>query len=108
FAVLAIPVIVAAGTLYFTQQITLQQVQLSISANEKQHQTDIQIAQDQQREAALETYISDMQNLLLNEHLRESKRGDEVRVVARARTLTALAQIDSTRKGTLLRFLYES
>ena len=51
FAVLAIPIIVATGTLYLTQQITFQQTQLSLTASEKQHQTDLQIAQDQQRES---------------------------------------------------------
>src|SRR5438270_9919177 len=42
FAVLALPVIIAVGTLYYTQQITLQQTQ----ATEQQHQTDLQIAED--------------------------------------------------------------
>ena len=48
FGVLAIPFVVAAGTLFFTQQITQQQALLSDAANRQQHQTDIQIGQDQQ------------------------------------------------------------
>src|SRR5207248_2733136 len=39
FAVLAIPIIVAAGTLYFTQQITLQQALLNNATSEKQYNT---------------------------------------------------------------------
>lgn len=103
--VLLIPFVVTVIGLYATQQITQQQAQLS----EKQHQTDLQIATDQQREAELETYISNMQDLLLNHHLRESKLGDEVRAVAQARTLTTLSELDSNRKGgALIGFLYES
>jgi hypothetical protein len=52
--VLAIPFVVTVLGLYFTQQITLQQAQLG----EKQHQTDLQIAADQQRETTLQTYLS--------------------------------------------------
>lgn len=104
FAVLALPIIVAAGTLYFTQQITLQQAQ----ASEKQHQTDIEIAMDQQRESVLETYLDRMSDLLLNYKLHVSKSGDEVRNVARDRTLTALRELDPDRKGIMLRFLYHA
>lgn len=108
FAVLAIPIIVAAGTLYFTQQITFQQAQLSIIANEKQHQSDTLIAQDQQQEAALQTYLDRMSDLLLNQNLRSSKPGDEVRIVARSRTLTVLSQLNAARKSAVITFLYEA
>jgi Pentapeptide repeats (9 copies) len=40
--------------------------------------------------------------------LRHSKEGDEVRTLARARTLTVLTRLDGVRKGSVLRFLYES
>jgi uncharacterized protein YjbI with pentapeptide repeats len=108
FAVLAIPIIVAAGTLYLTQQITFQQTQLSLTASEKQHQTDLQIAQDQQREADLQGYLDRMSDLLLNSHLRESHPEDEVSTVARARTLTVLQRLDPGRKTTVVQFLYEA
>jgi hypothetical protein len=104
----AIPFVVTVIGLYATQQITQQQAQLSNAATEKQHQTDIQIATDQQQEVTLQTYLDRMSNLLLTNHLHESKPGDEVRNVARAITLTALQNLNSLRKGILLRFLYES
>ena len=68
----------------------------------------VQIATDQQREMTLRTYVDNMQDLLLNHKLLESKSGDEVQVVARARTLSALGELDSKRKGALLKFLYEA
>ena len=103
--VLAIPIAVAFGTLL----ISLQQTQSSQQASERQHQTDIQIANDQQQEATLQTYLDNMSNLLLNHQLLESKNpGDEVRVVARSWTLTTLRRLDPTRKQVVLKFLYEA
>jgi uncharacterized protein YjbI with pentapeptide repeats len=114
FGVLAIPIVVAAGTLYLTQQ----QVQLSVSASNQQHQTDIQIAQDQQHATILQTYIDNIQDLLLNHNLlgdspKPKNDADkvtiqEVQELARARTLTALQGLDPHRKGTLVQFLYEA
>jgi uncharacterized protein YjbI with pentapeptide repeats len=49
-----------------------------------------------------------MSHLLLEKGLRASQEGDEVRMVARARTLTVLARLDPDRKGSVLRFLYET
>jgi uncharacterized protein YjbI with pentapeptide repeats len=51
-----------------------------------------------------------MSQLLLNKDspLRQSKKDDEVRTLARARTLTILSRLDGTRKGIVLRFLHEA
>ena len=49
-----------------------------------------------------------MTELLLKEGLRTSKSEDEVRSIARTRTLSTLRTLDGTRKGLLLRFLEES
>jgi uncharacterized protein YjbI with pentapeptide repeats len=107
--VLAIPAAVGFGTLWFTTQQN--------KARDAENEND-------QREAALQEYIDKMSELLLKENLRgniltfsvdskflkggELKSGDEVRTVARARTLTALSRLDSRRKSNLLQFLYES
>ena len=103
--VLAIPIAVAFGTL----MISLQQTQSSQQASERQHQTDIQIANDQQQESTLQTYLDRMSDLLLNHQLLASKHaGDEVQDVARIWTLTTLRRLDSTRKQVVLKFLYEA
>lgn len=103
-AALAIPVAVAAGTLWFTAA----QGQVGERASAQQHQTDLQIATDQQQETALQNYLDRMSDLLLNDNLRTSKPGDEVREVARARTLTVLSQLSGTRKSKVVHFLYEA
>ncbi len=70
--------------------------------------TEREIASDRQREDALQAYINNMSALLLEKNLRKSGEGDEVRNVARVRTLTVLPRLDKNRKATVLLFLHES
>jgi uncharacterized protein YjbI with pentapeptide repeats len=90
---LAIPIAIAVGTSWFSYQ---------------QNQTSLQIAQDQQQEATLQSYFDQIATLLLADNLQGSKASDVVREVARARTLTAVRRLDTTRKALLLQFLFES
>jgi uncharacterized protein YjbI with pentapeptide repeats len=46
--------------------------------------------------------------LLLDEGLRSSGEKDEVRMVARARTSSAISRFDATRNQTVIRFLQEA
>ena len=68
----------------------------------------MQIAEDQQQEAALQAYFDKMSELLLEKRLRESEQNAEVRNIARARTLTVLRRLDAERNRSLLQFLSES
>src|SRR6266568_312496 len=71
-------------------------------------QTERDIAEDNQREVALQAYINEMSELLLDKNLRESTVTDEVRIIARVRTLTVLPRLDGKRKRNLLLFLYDA
>lgn len=66
------------------------------------------IAKQNQREAAFQAYLDRMKELLIVRGLRTSLEIDEVRPVARALTLAVLRELDGERKGSLVRFLYES
>jgi uncharacterized protein YjbI with pentapeptide repeats/MoxR-like ATPase len=66
------------------------------------------ILRDNQREAALQSYLDQMSELLLEKRLRDSSPHDESRNIARVRTLTVLRRLDAGRKGSVLQFLYES
>ncbi len=90
---LIIPVVLAIGGYFFN---------LTVSRNERE------IALDNQREDALQQYIDKMSELLLNKNLRESQPENEVRKIARVRTLTILPRLDANRKRSVLQFLYES
>src|SRR5690606_34576141 len=77
---------------------------------ERRKQTDIIVATDLQRETALQNYLDKMTELLLDKDLplRKSKVDDEVRMIARTRTLATLRTLDPNRKGLLVRVLYEA
>ena len=101
---LIIPVVLALGGYFFTYTISKNERK----AADRHNQTEREIAQDNQREAALQEYIDKMSELLLHEKLRESQPEDEVRKIARVRTLTVLPRLDGKRKGSVIQFLYES
>lgn len=65
------------------------------------------IALDNQQEIALQVYIDRMSDLLLKDKLSKFSN-EEVRSVARTRTLTVLRGLDAKRKGSVLLFLKDS
>ncbi len=101
---LIIPVVLAVGALLFNYTTSRNERQ----ANEQRAQTERDIAFDNHREEYLQTYIDKMSELLLHEKLRDSVEGDDVRKIARARTISLLPRLDSVRKRSVLQFLYES
>jgi uncharacterized protein YjbI with pentapeptide repeats len=76
-----------------------------LSRSERNNEREI--ATDRQLEAALQTYLDRMADLLLKGELLTTK-SEDVRNVARIRTLTVLRGLDRTRKGVVLRFLQEA
>jgi uncharacterized protein YjbI with pentapeptide repeats len=91
------------------QEATKQRALSEREAAEKRAETEREVAIDNQREAALQEYIDRIAELLLEKKLRESKsEEDEVRKIARIRTLTTLARLDKKRKKDVLQFLNES
>jgi uncharacterized protein YjbI with pentapeptide repeats len=121
---LVIPVILTIGGLWFNQiqkdreqrateqraerekREAEQRAKIEREAAEQRVKTEQKIAKDNQCETELQGYIDKMSDLLLKEHLRESEY--EVQTIARARTLTVLQRLDSSRKVSLLQFLYEA
>jgi uncharacterized protein YjbI with pentapeptide repeats len=75
-----------------------------------QRERELDVENQRAQDEALQAYLDQMsQRLLDNDRpLRESEEGDEVRTLARARTLTVLARLDGQRKGNVVRFLYEA
>ena len=69
---------------------------------------DSEIEADRQNQVTLATYFDRMSELLLKEKLRDSGENDEVRIIARARTLSAIRNLDGKRVAQLIRFLTES
>jgi len=101
---LIIPAVLTFGVWWLTR---LQQ-QRDQRLEDQRAQTELEIATDNQREAALKEYYEKMSELLLHENLRGSAEDAEVRKIARVWTLTVLPRLDKERKRGLLQFLYES
>jgi uncharacterized protein YjbI with pentapeptide repeats len=102
--VLAIPVVVGLGTIWFTEQRSnTEQIADEIRAENERY-----IALDNQRESALQDYINHMSELLLQEDLRNAPADNVIRKIARVRTLTVLRNLDPARKASVLVLLKEA
>ena len=55
------------------------------------------VAQTIARDTALQTYLDQMGHLLLDKNLRESHPGDDLRLIARARTLEGIGWVHNPR-----------
>lgn len=74
----------------------------------RQKQIELQQTTDIQRENALQLYFNEISKLLFERNLRQSKPDHEVRVIARALTLSVLRHLDGERKGAVMRFLLDT
>jgi hypothetical protein len=89
--ILIVPVVLAIGGFW------LNHIQKSREerSTEMRKRVEQEIAADNQRAAALQAYIDTMSELLFEKGLRESQPEDEVRIIARARTLSVLRGLDA-------------
>jgi Pentapeptide repeats (8 copies) len=81
----------AVGNLYISRR-NLQQQRI---IEEQRFQDD-----------ALQTYYTQLGDLLTEHALKKTKPEDDVALLARAQTLTVVRRLDASRKGDLVRFLY--
>src|SRR6266571_3249844 len=104
-----IPFILSAGAIGFTAY----QYQASADYNQKQDSiasaqqaNDRTIAHIQEQQNIVQAYLDRMSDLLLlNPNIRNGQGGD-VRILARARTLTVLQDLDPDQKDVIVHFLY--
>jgi uncharacterized protein YjbI with pentapeptide repeats len=101
---LAIPVVLAVAGLYFEAQLDARQR----SIENQRAQAERELAKQRAQDEALQAYLDQMGSLLLEEDLRNSEKGSEVRTLARARTVTVIQRLDSDRNGNVIRFLDEA
>jgi hypothetical protein len=89
---LIVPAVIAAGAAWFNQQ---------------QRKRELEIADSRAQDEALQAYLGEMSELLLEKKVRKSGADSEERSLARAQTLTTLTRVGPERKGSVVRFLYE-
>jgi uncharacterized protein YjbI with pentapeptide repeats len=90
------------------EKATEAQKQREENAAKEREKLERESREDNQRETALQAYLDKMSELLLEKQLRKSAEEDEVREIARARTLTVLRGLDPNRKASVIQFLAES
>ena len=81
---LIVPAVIAAGGVWFNQQ---------------QRERELEVADQRAQDDALQAYLDQIGQLLLDQGrpLRRSQEGDEVRTLARGRTLTVLERVRDLR-----------
>lgn len=100
-----------ARTLWDWMQLLIVPTALAIGGfflSRSQSNHEQRIADDNLQETALQTYLDQISDLLLDKNLRNSEQVSEKRDIARARTLIALRRLDSVRKAVLIKFLSET
>jgi uncharacterized protein YjbI with pentapeptide repeats len=109
---LVVPAAIAAAGLWFNRQ----QQERQRADDWRQQERALDIADQRAQDDALQAYLDQMSHMLTNKErpLRRAQPGDDLSVVARARTLTVLTKLekkrtlDKERKGSVVQFLYES
>ena len=69
---------------------------------------DRALAENARQDAVLDAYLAKMSGMILDDRLTSAKDGSAVSKVARTTTLTALRRLDGSRKGEVVRFLFEA
>jgi hypothetical protein len=105
-SLLIVPIVLALGGYFFTRSESRRTKEDA----ERQRIVDHQIADQRAQDEALQAYLDQVGQLLLdtNPPLRQSEEDSEVRTLARARTLTVLSRLDGDRKALVVQFLYEA
>lgn len=100
-SLLLVPLLVGVGTIWVVNQQTTLQIALSI----QQHRCDQEIAQEARWDDILKAYRDGIDTLILSNGLKQSRQGDNVRMVAQSRTLDVLRQVDRSRKEAIIAYL---
>jgi pentapeptide repeat protein len=97
---LLIPVVIALGTWW----ITWQQGKIE----DRRAKAEREIAEQRAQDEALQAYLDQMSQLMLDRKLLEAEPGNPVHTLAQARTSTAILRLDAEHNESLTRFLSDS
>jgi hypothetical protein len=93
--------LVALGGVFTAQMV-------GISLDDRRAQQARELEAQRAHEAALQNYLNDVGELVIEKPLQLARPGDKWSAVVRAQTLSVLQGLEPDRKGILLQFLYES
>jgi uncharacterized protein YjbI with pentapeptide repeats len=95
--------LVVIGFLFSVQQDARQQ-----RIENQRAEAERELAEQRAQDEALQAYLDQMSQLMLERDLRESEEGSDVSTLARARTLTGLGRLEPSRKEAVFQFLMEA
>jgi uncharacterized protein YjbI with pentapeptide repeats len=101
---LIVPLALAVISLAFSVQQDARQQRVEDQRAEAERELAEQRAQDE----ALQAYLDQMSQLMLDRKLLEAEPGDPVHTLAQARTSTAILRLDAEHNESVARFLIES
>jgi uncharacterized protein YjbI with pentapeptide repeats len=95
--------LVLIGFLFTMQQDARQQ-----QTENQRARAERRLAEQRAQDEALQAYLDQLSDLLLEKDLRNSDEGSEVRTLARARTATVIQRLDAEGNRNVIRFLNEA
>jgi uncharacterized protein YjbI with pentapeptide repeats len=103
-------VLVGIGLLFEMQQAERQRAtELRQQALEDQRaQAERELAEQRAQDEALQAYLDQMSQLILERKLLEAEHGDPVHTLAQARTSTVILRLDAEHNESVTRFLIDS
>jgi hypothetical protein len=92
--------LVAIGLVFSLQQDARQQ-----RVEDQRAAAERELAEQRAQDEALQAYLDQMSQLMLERKLLEAEQGDPVHTLAQARTSTAILRLDAEHNESVTRFL---
>src|SRR5215211_4021062 len=90
------------------QQIEDQRAQQAQKIEDQRAEAERELAEQQAQDEALQAYLDQMSQLMLERKLLEAEQGDPVYTLAQARTSTAILRLDAGHNESVADFLINS
>jgi Pentapeptide repeats (8 copies) len=95
--------LVAIGLVFSLQQDARQQ-----RVEDQRAEAERELAEQRAQDEALQAYLDQMSQLMLDRKLLEAEQGDPVHTLAQARTSTGILRLDAEHNESVTRFLIDS
>jgi uncharacterized protein YjbI with pentapeptide repeats len=114
-ALLIVPLVLVVIGLVFTmlqdarqQQIEDKRAQQAQKIENQRAEAERELAEQRAQDEALQAYLDQMSQLMLERKLLDAGQGDPVHTLAQARTSTAILRLDAQHNESVTRFLTDS
>src|SRR5215211_7745859 len=105
---LLVPVVIALGIwgiMWQLEKLENQRAQQAQKLENQRAKADRELAERRAQDEALQAYLDQMSQLMLDRKLLEAEPGDPVHTLAQARTSTVILRLDAEHNASVTRFL---